>query len=97
MVGSLPGCCARAASGTVLETTIPVRKSRRRIAGSLPRDHADDGFQRSHYSRDLLQAEWGLMVNLRQKSQVADVPLWVTSGLEPMSASRPLNPPTGAQ
>ena len=40
-------------SVTVLETTIPVRKSRRRIAGSLPGDYADDGFQRSYYSRDL--------------------------------------------
>jgi hypothetical protein len=60
--------CARAANGTVLETTIPVRKSRRRIAGSLPRDHADDGFQRFHYSRDLLQAKWGLTANLRRKN-----------------------------
>jgi hypothetical protein len=53
MVGNLPACCARATSGTVLETTIPVRKSRRRIAGSLPGTYADDGFQRSHYSKDL--------------------------------------------
>jgi hypothetical protein len=29
-----------------IETTIPGMKSRRRIAGSLPRDCADDGLQR---------------------------------------------------
>jgi hypothetical protein len=34
-------------------------KSRRRIAGSPPRDYADDGFQRSDYSRDLRSAKWG--------------------------------------
>jgi hypothetical protein len=42
----------------VAQPAIPLMKSRRRIAGSLPR-YADDGFQRRDYSRDLRSAEWG--------------------------------------
>jgi hypothetical protein len=59
---------SRAMSGkAVAEPAIPLVKSCRRIAGSLPR-YADDGFQRPDYSRDLRSAEWGSMINLRCKS-----------------------------
>jgi hypothetical protein len=59
---------SRAMSGkAVAEPAIPLMKSRRRIAGFLPR-YADDGFQRPDYSRDLRSAEWGSMINLRCKS-----------------------------
>jgi hypothetical protein len=59
---------SRAMSGkAVAQPAIPLMKSRRRIAGSLPR-YADDGFQRRDYSRDLRSAEWGSMINLRCKS-----------------------------
>jgi hypothetical protein len=51
----------------VAEPAIPLMKSGRRIAGSLPR-YADDGFQQPDYSRDLRSAEWGSMINLRCKS-----------------------------
>src|SRR6516225_5310404 len=64
----LSTCCARAASGKALETTIPVRRSRRRIAGSLPRDYADDSFQRFNHSRVLRPAEWGPTVILRSNN-----------------------------
>ena len=63
----------------VAEPAIPLMKSRRRIAGSLPR-YADDGFQRRDYSRDLRSAEWGSMINLRCKSLRHRCPLWVRSG-----------------
>jgi hypothetical protein len=56
---SMLDCCARAASGMAVETTIPVRKLRRRIAGSLPWGYADDGFQQPDYSRVLRPAKWG--------------------------------------
>jgi hypothetical protein len=63
----------------VAQPAIPLMKSRRRIAGSLPR-YADDGFQRRDYSRDLRSAEWGSMINLRCKSLRHRCPLWVRSG-----------------
>jgi len=62
MIGSLTGCCARAASGqTVADPAIILMKSRRRIAftkaGTTP--------NRTDYSRDLRPAEWGPNVILR--------------------------------
>jgi hypothetical protein len=65
MVGSLLDCCAYAASGTALETTIPVRKSRRRIAFLKAWDHAnctDD------YISLLRPAKWGSGVSLRRSN-----------------------------
>src|SRR6516225_11371323 len=49
-------CCARAAIGHVVETAIPLMKSRRRIACPEAQDHANSV---GDYSRDLRPAEWG--------------------------------------
>jgi hypothetical protein len=63
------GCCARAASGqAAAEPTIPSTKSRRRIAFPKAQDHADCGFQRSDYSRDLRPAKWGSEVISRSSN-----------------------------
>jgi hypothetical protein len=59
---------SRAMSGkAVAQPAIPLMKSRRCIAGSLPL-YADHGFQRRDYSRDLRSAKWGSMINFRCKS-----------------------------
>jgi len=76
----------------VAQPAIPLMKSRRRIAGSLPR-YADDGFQRRDYSRDLRSAEWGSMINLRCKSLRHRCPLWVRSGHGAIKLRCPLYPP----
>src|SRR6516225_4753596 len=55
-------CCASAESGhAVAEPTIPLMKSRRRIAFLKAQDCAD---LRCNYSRDLTTAEWGSGVSL---------------------------------
>jgi hypothetical protein len=48
-------CCARATTGHVVETVIPLMKSRRRIACPEAQDYANN----SDYIRDLPQAKWG--------------------------------------
>jgi hypothetical protein len=71
---------SRAMSGKAFaEPAIPLMRSRRRIAGSLPR-YADDGFQPPDYSKDLRSAEWGSMINLAAKVLSRRCPLWVKSG-----------------
>jgi hypothetical protein len=47
---------ARATTGHVVETAIPLMKSRRRIACPEAQDHANSV---GDYSRDLRPAEWG--------------------------------------
>src|SRR6516225_3777901 len=57
-------CCACAASGqAAVEPTIPLMKSRRRIAS--PKECVDCRLKRCDYSRDLRSAEWGPTVILR--------------------------------
>ena len=65
MVGTLLACCPRAASGhAVAEPTIPLMKSRRRIAAPKAQACADYALE-CDYSRDLRLAEWGAPVILR--------------------------------
>ena len=60
IVGNFVVCCARAASGRkTVEPTIPLTKSRRRIALSEAQNCADRSHEEYDYIRDLRPAKWG--------------------------------------
>jgi hypothetical protein len=65
IVGNFVVCCARAASGRkTVEPTIPLTKSRRRIALSEAQNCADCSHEEYDYIRDLRPAKWGSGVSL---------------------------------
>jgi hypothetical protein len=66
MVGSLPVCCARAASGRAVEPTTPLMKSRRRIAAPKAQGLCGPCFGTPQLQQDLPRAKWGPPFILRR-------------------------------
>jgi len=69
MVGSLPDCCARAASGhAVAVPAITLMKSRRRIAVPRAKDRANVGLLQSRSNQETATGGIGALVSLRSSN-----------------------------
>ena len=86
-------CWARATSGhAVAEPTIPLMKSRRRIAFLKAQDCVDFRVHLVDYSRDLRPAKWGLGSVCTAAILSRSCPLWVKSGHQRCRDRCPLYP-----
>jgi hypothetical protein len=83
-------CCARAVSGTAVETAMAAMKSRRRIVVLKAQDHANSV---ANYSRDLRPAKWGSGSVCTAAISGRSCPLWVISGHWDVSTAMSALPP----